>query len=90
MTKASDKQWVRDVNDPAGAFSTLEGITLPDGVSLSKLKSGSYWQDSVSGYWVIYTGSSEAGKVKEYEAFRRAGLLASGPLYRLSRAHSSL
>ena len=65
MTKASDKQWVRDVNDPAGAFSTLEGITLPDGVSLSKLKSGSYWQDSVSGYWVIYTGSSEAGKVKE-------------------------
>ena len=65
MTKASDKIWLKEVNDPAGAFSTLEGITLPDGVSLSKLKSGSYWQDSVSGYWVIYTGSSEAGKVKE-------------------------
>ena len=73
MTKASDKQWVRDVNDPAGAYSkTGEGITLPDGVSQSKLKSGSYWQDSVSGYWVIYTGASESGLVNEgYRVFSK-------------------
>ena len=73
MTKASDKQWVRDVNDPAGAYSKSgEGITYPDGVSQSTLKSGSYWQDSVSGYWVIYTGASESGLVNEgYRVFSK-------------------
>ena len=73
MTKASDKIWLKEVNDPAGAYSkTGEGITLPDGVSQSKLKSGSYWQDSVSGYWVIYTGASEAGVVREgYRVFSK-------------------
>ena len=65
MTKASDKQWVKEVNQPTGAASSLANITLPDGVGLSKLKSGSYWQDSVSGYWVIYTASGASGRVTD-------------------------
>ena len=58
MTKALDNKFKKEVNSSTGAYSTLEGITLPDGVSGSKLRSGSYWQDSVSGYWVIYVGAS--------------------------------
>ena len=65
MTKASDKQWVKEVNQSTGAASSLANITLPDGVGLSKLKSGSYWQDSVSGYWVIYTASGTSGRVTD-------------------------